>query len=241
MLPKINIMFGRYVIALCALGLSFGANAKTVSHYELNVGDFNELKVADGINVDYRCNPDSTGIVTFDATSDIASVITFTNNKKRLEIELSPEGTDVKNLPTVIVCSHFLTKVENYGDSSVRVLSVISGPDFKARLIGNGRLVVRNVSASQVDASINTGNGQLVIYGKCTTAKFNNTGTGNIQADDLVAQKVKCVQVGTGSIGCSASDELVIYGASGCVYYKGSPEIKNRAIKVKAIEIDTEE
>lgn len=233
-------MFVRYVIALCALGLSFGANAKIVSHYELNVGDFSELKVADGINVDYRCNPDSNGIVTFDATSDIASVITFTNNKKRLEIELSPEGTETKGLPTVIVYSQFLTKVENYGDSSVRVLSVTSGPDFKARLIGNGRLVVRNVSASQVDASINTGNGLLVIYGKCTTAKFNNTGTGNIQADDLVAQKVKCVQVGTGSIGCSASEELVIYGASGSVYYKGNPEIKNRAIKVKAIEIDTE-
>lgn len=223
------------------MAMSILARAEIVSHYELNVGDFKELKVADGINVDYRCNPDSSGIITFNATSDIASVITFTNNKKRLEIELSPEVADIKDLPTIIVYSQFLTKVENYGDSLVRVLTVTSGPDFKARLIGNGRLVVRNINALQVDASINTGNGQLVIYGKCNNVKFNNTGTGNIQADDLVAQKVKCVQVGTGSIGCYASEELIIYGASGCVYYKGNPEIKNRAIKVKVIEIDTEE
>lgn len=230
----------RYVIAaLCVMSIMV-AHAQGTK-YELSVGDFSELKVSNGVNVDYKCNPDSAGSVVFTATADKASVLMFSNNKNRLEVQISTDGIKYNNLPTVTVYSRFLTKVENSGDSLVRVLSSSSGPNFKARLVGNGRLVVRDVDAVQVDASINTGNGLLVLYGKCSSAKFNNTGTGNIQADELLSSKAKCVQVGTGSIGCSVSDELTIYGASGKVYYHGNPIVKNRSIGVKVLPLDNEE
>ncbi len=210
--------------------------AQKMSRYELDVKDFIELKVVDGVNVDYRCNPDSAGKAVFYTTPDKASVLVFSNNKNRLDIRLS-EDVVGRELPTVVVYSQFLVKAENIGDSTLRVLSVSSGPKFNARLVGNGRLIVRNVNATQVDASINTGNGALTIYGKCSSAKFSNTGTGSIQGDGLAADNVKCVQVGTGSIGCMAQSSLLVYGASGKIYYKGSPAVKNRSVGVELINL----
>ncbi len=65
---------------LAALTATQGA-AQAPTRYELDVKDFSELKVTDGINVDYVCNPDSAGKAVFFATPDIASQILFVPNK----------------------------------------------------------------------------------------------------------------------------------------------------------------
>lgn len=217
-------------------------SAQKLSRYELDVKDFTELKVIEGINVNYVCNPDSTGRAVFIATDELASVLMFNNTKGRLEMQIATDGIDYKNLPTVTVYSKFLTKVENSGDSTVRVLNVVSCPNFKARLIGNGRLIVKGIDVTYLDGSIDTGNGQLILYGKCESAKLSCTGTGTIQADELVSNDTKCVMLGTGTIGCQALTSLNVVGASsGKVYYKGNPEqIKKRSVGVKIIPLDNE-
>ncbi|MBQ2839545.1 MAG: DUF2807 domain-containing protein [Muribaculaceae bacterium] len=217
-------------------------SAQKLSRYELDVKDFTELKVIEGINVNYVCNPDSTGRAVFIATDELASVLMFNNTKGRLEMQIATDGIDYKNLPTVTVYSKFLTKVENSGDSTVRVLNVASCPNFKARLIGNGRLIVKGIDVTYLDGSIDTGNGQLILYGKCESAKLSCTGTGTIQADELVSNDTKCVMLGTGTIGCQALTSLNVAGASsGKVYYKGNPEqIKKRSVGVKIIPLDNE-
>ena len=232
-----------FILMFVLLGIATGS-AQSTARYELDVKDFTELMVTDGINVDYKSNSDSVGKAVFQASSDIASVIMFSNNgKQKLEIKLAETEApmEYKNLPTVTIYSKFLTKVTNRGYSTVRVLSVSPGPNFKAQLEGNGRLVVRDIDTNSVEGSIFTGNGVLVINGKCSSAKLNNKGVGSIQADGLDAEMVKCVQIGTGYVGCSASKELTIYGASGKVYYKGSPLIKNRSIGIKVFSLDSEE
>ena len=232
-----------HVLIFVLLGIAT-CSAQLTSRYELDVKDFVELMVIDGINIDYKSNSDSVGKAVFYASSDIASVITFSNSsKQKLEIKLAETETPIeyKNIPTVTVYSKFLTKVTNRGDSTVRILSVSPGPSFKAQLEGNGRLVVRNIDTNIVEGSIFTGNGALVINGKCNSAKLNNKGVGSIQADGLDAETVKCVQIGTGYVGCSASKELTIYGASGKVYYNGTPMIKNRSIGIKVLPLDSEE
>lgn len=230
-------------ILIFALLSSVLCNAQSVSRYELDVKDFTELLVINGINVDYKCSSDSAGKAVFYASSDVASSIIFSNNgKQKLEVKLTePESpVDYKDLPTVTIYSKFLTKVTNRGDSMVRIITVSSGPNFKAQLEGNGRLVVRDIDANVVEGSIFTGNGALVINGKCVYAKLNNKSVGSIQADGLTAENVKCVQIGTGYVGCAASKELTIYGASGKVYYSGAPQIKNRSIGIQVISIDSE-
>ncbi len=230
-------------IAFCVL---FRANAQEnaeVSRYELDVTDFTELKVVHGINVNYVCNPDSAGRAVFIASDKHASSLMFNNTKNRLEIQLATEDVESKGLPTITVYSKFLTKVENSGDSTLRVLNVPPCPKFKARLIGNGRIIVKGVDVNEMEGSIDTGNGQLVIYGTCKKSKLHCTGTGTIQADELVSEETNCRMYGTGTIGCQAIKSLNVTGmSSGKVYYKGNPEeVKKRSVGVKLIPLDEEE
>lgn len=232
------------MIAVAAmLTADFTAEAENVpSRYSLDVHDFTELKVSNGLNVDYVCSTDSAGTATFEAAEDLAGLIIFSNNDKgTLTIELDTNGFKYKGLPTVRVYSSFLNKVENSGDSLVRVLTVAPCPVFSARIVGNGRLSVRDIRATTVNAKISTGKGQLVINGSCDQANLNNTGTGSIQADGLTANKVKASILGTGPIGCSAKEQLGVQGmGSGKVYYRSEyePAIKNRAIGVKVLPIE---
>ncbi len=220
------------------LGIGAATAADDMRRYELDVKDFNELIVIEGLRVDYRCNPDSAGYVSFVTSPDIASVLMFTNEKSRLEMQISTDGIDYDNLPLINVYSRFLSKVENSGDSLVRVLSMNPTPNFKARLIGNGSLAVHGIYATNLDGSLDTGNGTLTLYGKATKAKYTLVGTGSIQADDLEADEVKCSLLGTGFIGCYPVSSLNVIGASGKVYHKGNPTIKNRSLGIKIIAID---
>lgn len=222
------------ILSLSLLLAAAYATAQQPTRYEIDVKEFSELKVVDGINVDYKCVPDSAGKAVFYSTPDVASTVMFVPNKNKLEIQLATDDKKRTNLPKITVYSTYLTFIENAGDSTVRVLNVAQGPKFKARQIGNGRLVVRYVEATQVEASIDTGNGNVIVYGKCERAKLSCTGTGHIQADELVADETKCSLWGTGSIGCNATTTLSVNGAgSGQVLYSGTPNIKNRSIGVK--------
>lgn len=230
-------------VIMLAVSVAVRSYAAELTRYELDVNDFSELKVIEGLNVDYKCVPDSAGKAVFTTTPDLASVLMLSNNKGKLEMQISTDGIDYKDLPVITVYSNFLTRVENSGDSTVRVLSVAPGPQFKAKVIGNGRLVVRNVNATQVDANLSTGNGQVVLYGKCQSAKYSLTGTGSIQADDLKAVSVKCRSTGTGTIGCYVTGDLMVVGmGSGKVYYAGHPEkITTRSVGLKVIPLDQED
>lgn len=223
------------LLPLLAL-LALTVTALRAETFSLNVGEFSRLKVADGINVDYhRCESDSAGLVIFECDSkELASVIGLTNQKEKLTVSFTTTNEEHTDIPTVHVYSSYLTAVENAGDSLVRVMSVKSCPEFKVRQIGNGRVVVRDITATKVSASISTGRGSVVLYGKCDVASLSLTGTGLIQADGLSANTVRIKVLGTGSVGCYAQKELRITGmGSTSIYYKGSPSISNKAVGVK--------
>lgn len=220
---------------IAALALPLAANADEVTRYDLKVNDFTELKVVDDVNVIYRCVPDSAGHVIFDATPSHAAAFIFQPDGTKLGIELSPEiAQNPDGLPTITVYSTFLSRAENDGKATLRIEGPAAGAKIKCVLVGNGRLVARGLQFNQVEASLMTGNGEIVVSGKCDIAKLSSTGTGQIQADELVAHEAKCRVVGTGSIGVNASDALTVSGmGSGTVYYLGNPSIKNRTLGVK--------
>ena len=96
-----------FILMFVLLGI-VPCSAQSTSRYELDVKDFVELMVIDGINVDYKSNSDSVGKAVFYASSDIASVIIFSNNgKQKLEIKLAETEApmEYKNLPTVTIYS----------------------------------------------------------------------------------------------------------------------------------------
>lgn len=223
------------IIALICGVAAYGQN---LTKYELKVGEFNELKVVDGINVDYKCNNDSAGLAVFTSLPEKASAFIFNNKNGKLSMQISTESVGMKDMPTVTVYSKYLTKVENSGDSTVRVLSVAKGPKFAATLMGNGRLAIRDIEMVEVNGKIATGNGTLVLDGSCEKANYTFMGTGVIQADGMKAEQVSVKASGTGSIGVWAVSKLSIMGAGSTkVYYKGNPEIKNRSVGIKATQM----
>lgn len=224
---------------LAAMTAIISSAAQPSSRYELKVGDFDELKVVDGINVDYMCDPSRAGLVEFEATKDVASAVVFEPSKGRLSVKLASRDTIYTGLPKVIVYSSHLTNVSNEGDSLVRVLSLPQGARFSCRVIGNGRLSVRDLVVGTVKASILSGRGIISIYGRADEASLKVAGAGTIQADDLEAKEVSCTSAGTGSISCYATSRLSVGGLGGTVRYRGNPELKKRfmsAVKVNPIE-----
>lgn len=212
--------------------------AQSPTNYNLNVGEFSELRVSDGVNVDYTSDASKAGRACFECPSQQASMFMFTNKGGKLTIQLAPDGIGAKNLPTISVYSKYLTKVENTSDSTVRVLSVTGAPKFEARLEGNGHLIVRGIDANEVKGSLRLGHGTLIMTGKCKEAKLNLTGTGVIQADELVAEEATVSAKGTGSVGVNATKSLGIFGmGSTSVYYVGDPTIKNRSVGLKLMPL----
>ena len=190
----------------------------------------------------YHESADSAGVAVYTATPEIADKILFESSPKRLKIAVANDETAIiKDLPTVHVYSTTLGKVENSGDSTVAVhLGGVALPTFKARLVGNGTLIVDGIYVNSIEGRISTGNGRLSLAGRTATAKLSNMGTGSIEAGSLEAKDVKCWMIGTGPVDCNATENLNVIGAgSGTVYYTGNPsKVTNRSIGVKPEAIE---
>lgn len=218
-----------------AVGIAASEDPHT---YSLQLSDFTELEVVDGINVEYRCDASRAGIVEFEATKEVASAVIFEPKKGKLSIQLAHRDTPILNLPTIRVYSTYLTKVSNEGDSLLSVISPAPQGKITIRLVGNGKLIADSISATNVDCAIISGNGTITVTGKAPNAKLSITGTGHIEASRLITDDASCSVTGTGSIIVNVAERLSASGiGSGKVYYIGSPkEIKKKflaTVKVK--------
>ena len=204
----------------------------------LQTHDFRELRVRGPLNVEYVCSPDSAGLILI--SGGVEEQLSWveasgTKNKLTLHMRLPDDRISTPaNLPSVRVYSSYLTKVDNEGDSTVFVNSPAAGAQFAARVIGNGRISVRNIKAGEVEGSILSGHGVIALSGDCNKASLKLTGTGVIQADALRAREAFVWCTGTGTVGVWAVKNLTIKGAgSGTVYIKGTPDIKQKTVGVK--------
>ena len=225
-------LFSAILIAL------FGTTAiAQVNDYKLNIGDFNEMTVANSINVIYRCNPDSAGIATYSCQKATASAITFTNDRNKLKVEVISDEP-LTELPTITVYSMSLAEATNWGDSTVYVDKIAPTTSFKAKVIGNGKIIVRNLKCTSAEASVKAGSGNVWLSGQALKAKYTIMSAGAIEAGNLPASQVKCIMFGTGSIDCNALESLNVDGmGSGKVYYKGTPTIKKHVAGVKLVQV----
>lgn len=225
-----------FILAAASVGL-----AQEKKLYQLNVGDFTELTVVDHLDVIYRCVPDSAGVVVFHA--DPAHVADLWFENKNFKLKIQNDGLEPDSIfSPIVVYSNSLTSATNWGDSTLVVESIPPMTQFKAKVIGNGEVIVGNVQATRVNASVQAGKGRIFIAGKTHTASLQLMSTGSIEAGGLAASVARCRMYGTGSIDCSPADELSVAGiTSGTVYYKGKPaKITNRSIGAKIVGIDAD-
>ena len=196
------------------------------TRHEVQVGNFSRLVLLDDINVNYRCNADSAGLVVFTASQDVANHLIFSlSDKGRLSIQVDDEYERQGNLPTLTVYSSAIDEAENSGDSILRISGLPPMKNFKVRLVDNGKIILRGVRASQLELQILSGKGKIIADGSCDNLSVRLIGTGEIQADKVAAGSVTCRIMGTGSIGCDVhGGELKVSGSVTVkVYYKGTP------------------
>lgn len=195
--------------------------------YTIDVGQFDHVNLTDRADVIYRCVPDSTGLAVFKCEEDMSHAFIFTNNDGKLHIQVATEDVNDRDLPTLHIYSDFVTNLENSSDGTLTAYIGATVPSLSIKLIGNGKILCNNINATKVSAQITTGNGDIILNGKCRKADLKMLGTGLIQADNLKAEEVNCKILGSGSIGCYASSNLDVRGiGSTKIYYKGEPKIK---------------
>lgn len=217
----------RYFFLFVLIMSVFTASAQDINTYNVEVGQFDKLKVCDNVTVVYRCLPDSSGFIQYRGDKQFADAFIITPKDGNLKIQVSTEDLGHPDLPVLYVYSDFLTSVENASNFTLMVDNPAPCAEFKAIQIGNGTLMVENVKANKVTASLATGNGTVNISGSCQDAVLKMVGTGMISADRLEAAKVQCRILGSGSIGCDPLETLAVRGlGSTKIYYKGDPKIK---------------
>ena len=210
---------------LLTVAVTLVADSQELRH-EIKLGDFTRLSLIDNINVNYRCNPDSAGLAVFTCTQEVADHLMFNvSDKARLSIQVDDAFERLGNLPVITVYSTSLEEAENSSDSTLRINGLPALKEFKVRLIDNGKVIVRGVRASRLELQILSGKGKIIADGSCDELALRLVGTGEIQADNVVATTVSCRIMGTGSMGCNVNGgELKVSGSgTGKVYYKGSP------------------
>lgn len=216
----------RYVAVALMMFVSAVALHAQSHHYELRVGDFNEVKILDNVNVIWKCNPDSTGFATFYSPSDYVDAFILSNNGKgTLKVQVSSEALSKGNIPTLCLYSDFLTYVGNYSVSSVKIINPPACALLKITQEGNGKIDAYGVKCTTLEAKLLTGKGTVTVSGECSLAKLSLTGTGEVRADELKAPEVKCSFRGTGSIFCWPEELLQTKGIGTTkIYYKGVPD-----------------
>jgi len=205
--------------------VAMGGLAQSTRH-EIKVGNFSRLDLLDNINVNYRCNADSAGMVVLNSQQDQVEHIIFAlSDKGRLTIQVDDEYERQTALPTITVYSASLDEAENAGDSTLRISGLPPMKHFKVRLTDNGKVIARGLRASELELQILSGKGKIIAGGSCDELSVRLIGTGEIQADDVIATDVSCRIMGTGSIGCHVNGgQLKVSGSgTGKVYYKGTP------------------
>ena len=210
------------------LGSAASAGAATGSQkYKLDVGRFDKINVVENLNVVFRSNPDSIGMVAFRGNEKVANALLFSNNNGTLKIQIDNPEDESLDFPVIYVYSDFLTSATSSSEGIVRIEGNLAVPKFSAKLIGNGSLTITGINANTVDASLMTGNGTMVLQGKATKANFRVVGTGLINADALETETVKCNFMGGGTLGCWPIKTLDTRGIGTTrIYYKGTPQIK---------------
>ncbi len=219
-------MLKRVLISLLLAVTATLVTTAQVERHEFMVGNFSRLTLIDDINVNYRCNADSAGMVVATCSQEVLNHILFNlSNKGRLSIQLDEMIDHRENLPVLTVYSSSLDEAENDGDSTLHVMNLPPLKAFKVRLTDNGKVIVRDVRASQLELHILSGKGKIIAAGSCDDLSLRLVGTGEIQADEVEAANVSCRIIGTGSMGCNVlGGELKVSGSgTGKVYYKGNP------------------
>lgn len=184
---------------------------------ETSLADFNEISIAD--NIEVIITQSSTQSYRL-APSDVN--LNITNQAGKLSISRAENKNQVK----VYINCIKLKAIHVLGSSDVSTSNEIQTEEMKLSLTGSGDLSVK-LKANNVNVVL-AGSGDINLEGTTNDIEAKVTGSGDLSASKLIAQNVKVEVTGSGSATVNASKSLdAIVAGSGDIKYVGNPIIRN--------------
>lgn len=176
--------------------------SKTIT---LEVQDFHSLDVSSVIDVDFTV--DETSSIQITADSNLIDVLCLDYFGGTLYIDTKDNVSFSSKTPMKITIAH---------------------PHLKAvSLSGTANLCVRGLDQDNVDVDV-SGTGDVDISGKATSASFNVSGQGDINAIGLVSENLKAVVSGMGDVQATATHSVTAsVSGMGDITIHGNPTQKH--------------
>lgn len=156
---------------------------------------------------------------------DLEDIEVITNGSE-LEIRLEKNGTDFFETQEleVFITVKDLELLQFEGVGNVKTESTLRGEVITIRGDGVGNIQLA-LEAEKIDAEFNM-LGNVTLEGKSTYLKLQNSGMGNINAEELVSENVELISEGIGKVAIHSTGILSLeVNGIGTVSYLGSPEI----------------
>ncbi len=103
----------------------------------------------------------------------------------------------------------------------------VYGDELRLEIEGSGKIDVTGIDVLDLFVLI-TGSGDVVLWGSSVDGDYTITGSGNINARNVVTETSGAEISGSGTIYCHATESLdAIISGSGTIYYAGDPPVVN--------------
>ncbi len=222
--------FAVLLVSLVYLASTFNLYAQklkgngNVIKQERTVNDFNQLTI-DGIFNVYLTQGNAVA-VTVETDENLQEVVQVNQKNNRLHVKWK-KGASVKKSTkmNVHITLKALEELDINGVGNVTCTNTLTLGSLTLGISGIGNTTL-SVDAETIEATVSAV-GNIALAGKVNDLDIRNSGTGNLQAFDLVAQKLSINSSGIGNVEVRAEEEINIESSGiGSIYYKGTASVK---------------
>ena len=126
----------------------------------------------------------------------------------------------------VVVSSPVISYINNSGSGDIKSSEKITSTTLKLNISASGDIVLNELEAATLDATISGSGNVNVLAGVVELEKLNISGSGNMELANLRTTIANTTTSGSGYTKIYVVDELVCtISGSGSVYYKGAPSV----------------
>ncbi|SFB37594.1 Putative auto-transporter adhesin, head GIN domain [Collimonas sp. OK607] len=213
------------LVPLLALSSSSSMAAEVV-RVERQVGSFQQLEVADAVNVYLTQGPVKPAVI--EAEANLVPLVELEISGSVLKVHLKRNSSfSSRHDINVYLSTPDVNALSIYGSGDLKVVGKLSSKDsIKMAISGSGSLS-GELNTPTVAASI-AGAGDIKVKGKTRDLKVSIAGSGDYDGFGLLAENTSVSIVGSGDAHVYASKNLEVSTAgSGDVSYSGDPQVRS--------------
>lgn len=205
------------------------------------IADFDCVSILNPINVVYTQSKTDAGKVRIYAPKG-DKIVSITSKNGELSIRYGKGYKNSFGVIMVYVSSKELKKVNCSMGGNFTTSGAVSGKSLKLKVAGNSQIRCNNLVYEDIKAKRGIGRGDILVGGKVTNATYSIIGGGEVDADELIADTVKCKIFGSGDIGCHVNSDITVRSIGrGAAYCKGNLKISGKNNKIRVMPEKVEE